>query len=77
MHPAYKSDKPCKAPDCGMDLVPVYETGSGEATADLPEGAFRISPEKQQLIGVQYGDAAIKRMIKRPGARQIDMPNDP
>jgi membrane fusion protein, copper/silver efflux system len=25
MHPAYKSDKPGKAPDCGMDLVPVYE----------------------------------------------------
>ena len=24
MHPAYKSDKPGKAPDCGMDLVPVY-----------------------------------------------------
>src|SRR6266581_1774631 len=25
MHPTYKSDKPGKAPDCGMDLVPVYE----------------------------------------------------
>ena len=25
MHPAYKSDKPGKAPDCGMDLVAVYE----------------------------------------------------
>ncbi len=24
MHPAYKSDKPGKAPDCGMDLVPMY-----------------------------------------------------
>ena len=24
MHPAYKSDKPGKAPDCGMDLVPIY-----------------------------------------------------
>ena len=24
LHPAYKSDKPGKAPDCGMDLVPVY-----------------------------------------------------
>ncbi|HEY4682007.1 MAG TPA: heavy metal-binding domain-containing protein, partial [Candidatus Acidoferrales bacterium] len=24
MHPAYKSDKPGTAPDCGMDLVPVY-----------------------------------------------------
>ena len=24
MHPQYKSDKPGTAPDCGMDLVPVY-----------------------------------------------------
>ena len=28
MHPAYKSDQPGKAPDCGMDLVPKYEDGN-------------------------------------------------
>jgi len=28
MHPAYKSDKPGIAPDCGMELVPVYDDGS-------------------------------------------------
>jgi RND family efflux transporter MFP subunit len=28
MHPAYKSDKPGIAPDCGMKLEPVYENGS-------------------------------------------------
>jgi len=27
MHPAYKSDKPGIAPDCGMRLEPVYEDG--------------------------------------------------
>ncbi|HEY9434990.1 MAG TPA: efflux RND transporter periplasmic adaptor subunit [Blastocatellia bacterium] len=64
MHPAYKSDKPGKAPDCGMDLVPVYENGTGQFAADLPEGAFRISPEKQQLIGVQYGEADYKAVFK-------------
>ena len=47
MHPWYKSDKPGKAPDCGMDLVAVYE---GDANAGL-----NISPERQQLIGVQTG----------------------
>ena len=31
MHPAYKSDKPGIAPDCGMKLEPVYEDG-GTAT---------------------------------------------
>jgi membrane fusion protein, copper/silver efflux system len=64
MHPAYKSDKPGKAPDCGMDLVPVYENVAGQLAADLPEGAFRISPEKQQLIGVQYGEANYKAVFK-------------
>src|SRR5271167_2147892 len=27
MHPAYKSDRPGVAPDCGMTLEPVYEDG--------------------------------------------------
>lgn len=47
MHPWYKSDKPGKAPDCGMDLVAVYE---GDTNAGLA-----ISPQRQQLIGVQTG----------------------
>ncbi|MBL8171895.1 MAG: efflux RND transporter periplasmic adaptor subunit, partial [Acidobacteria bacterium] len=63
MHPAYKSDKPGKAPDCGMDLVPVYEEGAG-MQSNLPEGAFKISAEKQQLIGVQYGAADYKLVAK-------------
>lgn len=38
MHPAYKSDKPGIAPDCGMKLEPVYADG-GAAVA--PTGANR------------------------------------
>jgi Cu(I)/Ag(I) efflux system membrane fusion protein len=63
MHPAYKSDKPGIAPDCGMKLEPVYaggeETSSPPATdekASMPMGTIKISPEKQQLIGVRYGE---------------------
>ncbi|MGB7622077.1 MAG: efflux RND transporter periplasmic adaptor subunit [Terriglobia bacterium] len=57
MHPAYKSDKPGTAPDCGMTLVPVYADGGGELTGDnLPPGAIKISATKQQLIGVQFGE---------------------
>jgi membrane fusion protein, copper/silver efflux system len=73
MHPAYKSDQPGKAPDCGMDLVPVYEDGLSEA--NLPEGSFRISPEKQQLIGVTYGEVAYKnvsRVLKAVGKINYD-----
>jgi RND family efflux transporter MFP subunit len=63
MNPAYKSDRPGKAPD-GMDLAPVYEAGAGEMAAGQPEGAFQISTEKQQLIGVQYGEVAYKPVFK-------------
>jgi RND family efflux transporter MFP subunit len=53
MHPAYKSDKPGIAPDCGMKLAPVYE---GDAAQDhAGPGVINISAEKQQLIGVEYG----------------------
>ena len=63
MHPQYKSDKPGTAPDCGMDLVPVYADGE-QASVNLPPGAFKITPEKQQLIGVQYSEAAYEEVSK-------------
>lgn len=98
-HPAYKSDKPGIAPDCGMKLEPVYADGGGPSAgpvgaerkvlyyrdpkdanytsqqpglnpetgnqlepvyADdlsaMPVGTVQITPEKQQLIGVKYGN---------------------
>jgi RND family efflux transporter MFP subunit len=57
MHPAYKSDKPGIAPDCGMKLVPVYEDQHKETEA-APAGAIHVSSDKQQLIGVEYGSAS-------------------
>jgi membrane fusion protein, copper/silver efflux system len=60
MHPAYKSDKPGVAPDCGMQLEPVYagEGGAGSqgARERMPPGAVEISPERQQLIGVRVAE---------------------
>jgi RND family efflux transporter MFP subunit len=52
MHPAYRSDKPGIAPDCGMKLVPMYadETPAG---AQMASGAVTISPQMQQLMGVR------------------------
>ncbi|ABK18116.1 efflux RND transporter periplasmic adaptor subunit [Syntrophobacter fumaroxidans] len=52
MNPSFRSDKPGKAPD-GMDLVPVYEE-EDRPGAGLPPGVLKISPQKQQLIGVGY-----------------------
>jgi membrane fusion protein, copper/silver efflux system len=57
MHPAYKSDRPGIAPDCGMQLEPVYADGgpaaAGESGAPRPAGAVAIAPEKQELLGVR------------------------
>ena len=57
MHPAYKSDKPGIAPDCGMKLVPVYDDNR-KPTDAAPDGAIHVSADKQQLIGVQFGTAS-------------------
>lgn len=50
MHPAYKSDKPGIAPDCGMQLVPKY---ADDEMPKMPAGTVKIAPEKQQLVGVR------------------------
>ncbi len=100
MHPAYTSDKPGIAPDCGMKLEPVYEGGDADPQAQkpsgkivyykdpkapgfksdkpginpetgsdlepvyendpaaMPMGTIRLTPEKQQVIGVKFGEVA-------------------
>jgi membrane fusion protein, copper/silver efflux system len=117
MHPAYKSDKPGTAPDCGMKLEPVYADGGPSAApagaerkalyyrdpkdpnykAQLPGlnpetgselapvyaddistmevGTVQITPEKQQLIGVKYGQVEVgggSRTIRAVGKVAID-----
>jgi membrane fusion protein, copper/silver efflux system len=62
MNPSHHYDKPGKAPD-GMDLVPVYAAAPPPA-GQLPPGSVRISPEKQQLIGVAYGEAVEGPLVK-------------
>jgi len=74
MHPAYKSDKPGIAPDCGMQLVPVYEgdgakvAASGVSKQSTP-GTVSIDSERQQLIGI--GVAAVE---KTSGTRTLRIP---
>jgi membrane fusion protein, copper/silver efflux system len=57
MHPAYKSDKPGIAPDCGMELQPVYvEDVKSESTlssAQLPPGVVSIDGPTQRLLGIR------------------------
>jgi membrane fusion protein, copper/silver efflux system len=118
MHPAYKSDKPGIAPDCGMQLEPVYADGAAPSSAPagaartalyyrdpkdpnytshspglnpntgnelepvyaddasaMPPGTVQITPEKQQLIGVKYGEvetSAGARTIRAVGKVAFD-----
>jgi RND family efflux transporter MFP subunit len=62
MHPAYKSEKPGVAPDCGMQLEPVYADGKAPASNEdtgfpAPPGMLNISADKQQRIGVRVSTA--------------------
>jgi RND family efflux transporter MFP subunit len=68
MHPSYTSDKPGIAPDCGMELVPVYDDGSGKGVvgeAGVP-GAVRIEADAQQRIGVR-----VEAVKKTSGTRSL------
>src|SRR5690348_14700908 len=68
MHPWYKSDKPGIAPDCGMKLVAVNEGEQAQYEAQQPPGlaagTIQITPEKQQLIGVEYGTAEFRSSVE-------------
>jgi Cu(I)/Ag(I) efflux system membrane fusion protein len=58
MHPTYKSDRPGVAPDCGMQLEPVYADESGKAPrsaslAQFPAGGVAIDGATQGLLGIR------------------------
>jgi len=75
MHPAYRSDKPGIAPDCGMPLEPVYEGDDPTAKLQLRVGAVAISQEKQQLVGVRVetvGRNAGSRSVRTTGRVEAD-----
>lgn len=68
MHPAYKSDKPGTAPDCGMDLEPVYAEAesAGKTSADPIPGTVQLSDARQRMIGL-----ATERVASGPGQHSI------
>jgi Cu(I)/Ag(I) efflux system membrane fusion protein len=55
MHPAYKSDKPGIAPDCGMALEPVY--------AEDLSSALKNSPGTQMSLGTVSIDSATQKLL--------------
>ena len=67
MHPAYKSSKPGTAPDCGMQLEPVYADGGAAqmAPASSVPGTVVINAERQQAIGVRVGTVERRSSTER------------
>lgn len=75
MNPGHTSDKPGTAP-CGMKMEPVYaDEGdsrqmAGKAASSASPGAIKVSPEKQQMIGVKtsvVGKSAMHRVLRTTG----------
>jgi hypothetical protein len=80
MNPAFRSDKPGAALD-GMALQPVYAdegttpTGGDATRSAMPPGAIKISPERQQLIGVKFATVELAgdtRSIRSVGKVTFD-----
>jgi RND family efflux transporter MFP subunit len=65
MHPTYIVEQPGDCPICGMSLVPIEEEEVVEETSSI-EGyaAIKVSPERQQLIGVKTGVVERRPMNK-------------
>ncbi len=66
MHPAYRSDKPGKAPDCGMDLVPVYAGSSAAQPAAMTPGSVQLTPDQEEAVRLQT-----ETMQIAPGTRTV------
>ena len=80
MNPTHTSDKPGIAP-CGMPMEPVYAEGGAPgqktegAASGMPPETVKISPEKQQIIGVKTAvveKAPFDRMIRTAGTVKAD-----
>jgi len=75
MHPAYKSDRPGIAPDCGMPLTPVFAEDAGNLPssslpAQSPAGVVSIDGATRRSLGIRLAAAergAATRIIRVVG----------
>ena len=78
MHPDYKSDHAGIAPDCGMELEPVYaeNVSSTVPPTSVMPGMVSIDAEKQQLYGIRV--AAVEKSSGMENMRVLGrvMPED-
>lgn len=64
MHPEYQSTKPGECPICNMTLVKAESPAAEAPKNKLPSGTIHITPAKQQLIGVTYGEVTTEPLTR-------------
>jgi RND family efflux transporter MFP subunit len=72
MHPAYKADKPGKAPDCGMDLVPKYADdapagGPNPAQSSATGQTSTVAPSGERKVLYWYDAMNPQHHYDKPG----------
>jgi Cu(I)/Ag(I) efflux system membrane fusion protein len=78
MHPAYKSSKPGIAPDCGMQLVPVYAdelSSFGSVKSGTDASGVGIDAAAQELYGIRITaveESSDSRTVRVPGRVAAD-----
>ena len=75
MHPAYHSDKAGIAPDCGMALVPMYESKTPDEQSTAAAGAIRMPKSQQRALGVRLTtveEQHVSRTLRTSGVVTAD-----
>lgn len=75
MHPAYHSDKAGIAPDCGMALVPMYESKTPAEQASAEAGLIHMPANQQHALGVRLTtveEQSVSRTLRTSGVVTAD-----
>lgn len=75
MHPAYHSDKAGIAPDCGMALVPMYESKTPAEQASADAGLIHMPKSQQRALGVRLttvDEQDVSRTLRTSGVVTAD-----
>jgi RND family efflux transporter MFP subunit len=78
MHPAYHSDKAGIAPDCGMALVPMYESKIPAEQATTDAGLIHLPKSQQRALGVRLSSVEeqdMSRTLRTSGVVTADERN--
>ncbi len=75
MHPAYHSEKAGIAPDCGMALVPMYESKTPAEQASADAGLIHMPKSQQHALGVRLTtveEREVSRTLRTSGVVTAD-----